>query len=145
MKTENLGFTLIELMIVVGIMGVVLLFSVPAIKGYGRSHDMKNAMRNIATQLELAREKAIATGQQQTMHFEAGYIGSDYHIHNGTVVDPRWSLPKGVTYYWGSGTKSEYRWTSDGRCLDAGTIILENPAGLRDTLSVRLSGLVLVY
>ncbi len=139
---EN-GFSLIELMIVVIIFGMIVAFSIPAFSTYSASHQLKAATEDIAGQLRLAREKAIGTGATQTMHFSAGYLGSDYHVHNGSVVDPKWKLPNNIAYYWGSGTQWEYRMTKDGRCMDSGMIILQDPKGRRDTVSVQMSGLIL--
>ena len=54
------------------------------------------------------------------------------------------SLPTGVSYYSsGIGFYSEYRMTPEGRCKDSGMVIVQNSRGLRDTVSVELSGLIL--
>ena len=145
MKAVNqAGFSLVELAIVILIFGATLAFSVPAINGFSKRHQLRGAIENISGQLRLARESAIATGNTQNMHFTADYSGCDYHIHNNGVVDPKWSLPKGVSYYWGTGTQNQYRLTKDGRSLDTGMIILQDTRGYRDTVSVLASGLVLI-
>ena len=145
-ESHDDAFTLVEIMVVVAVAGLVLLMTVPAVKSFSASHDLKAASLNIQGQLMLAHEKAIATGLQQNMHFTYDYQDCDYHIHDpdGTLSS-KWKLPAGVTYSWDAGTKSQYRMTSDGQCLDTGMIILTNTKGDRDTVSVRLSGLVLRY
>ena len=145
-RTDYAGFSLLELMVVLVVGGLLLAVTIPAFKHFTQSNDLKSSSRSIASQLSLAHEKAILTGTTQTMRFMANYGGSsDYHIWSNNVASPSWRLPKGVTYFWGAGTQNTYRMTSDGRCLDTGYVILENDAGDRDTVSVRLSGLVLVY
>ncbi len=137
---------MIELMTVLIITGILFAVTVPAFRGLSGSQDLKSASKIIATQLSLAHEKAISTGTTQTVRFMANYGGtSDYHIWANNVASPSWKLPRSVTYFWGSGTQNTYRMSSDGRCLDTGMIILQNDRGDRDTVSVRYSGLVIVY
>jgi len=147
MKRETCaGFSLMELMVVLIVASILFAITLPAFKGFTSSNDLKGSAKNIATQLSLAHERAISTGNQQTMRFMANFGGtSDYHIWANSTAYPSWKLPKGITYFWGSGTQNTYRMTSDGRCLDSGYVILQNDRGDRDTVSVRLSGLVIVY
>jgi prepilin-type N-terminal cleavage/methylation domain-containing protein len=134
------GFTLVEIAITLVIMGIVLAFAVPALQGLSTSHQLKGTAAAISGQLRLAREKAIATGTTQTIRFMAGFQSSDYHIWNGTVADPKWSLPNRISY--ATGTQSQFRMAPNGRCLDSGLIILQDARGVRDTVSVESSGLV---
>ena len=141
--TQENGFTLLEMMVVVAVMGIVLAFAIPAIKTFNTSQDLKQASAGIRDQLTMAHEKAISTGQTQTIRFMASFQSSDYHIWDGATASPSWKLPSGVTY--DAGTTDTYRMTNDGQCLDSGLIILKNARGDKDTVSVRLSGLVLRY
>ncbi len=137
------GFSLIELVITIAVVGLVLAISIPGFRGFAESHLLPSTSGNIAGQLRLAREKAIQTGTTQTVHFTEDYLESDYHIHNGGIVNPKWSLPNGINYYWGTGTQWEFRMTSNGRCLDSGLLILQDRRGKRDTIAIQVSGLVL--
>jgi len=143
--TQENGFTLLEMMVVVAVMGIVLAFAIPAIKTFNTSQDLKQASAGIRDQLTMAHEKAISTGQTQTIRFMASFQSSDYHIWDGATASPSWKLPSGVTYSWDTGTQNTFRMTSDGQCLDSGMIIVTNARGDRDTVSVRLSGLVPRY
>jgi prepilin-type N-terminal cleavage/methylation domain-containing protein len=147
MKTPpDAGFTMMELMVVMIVGAIIFAITIPAFKHFSGTNDLASSARAIATQLSLAREKSISTGNTQTMRFIKDYQStSDYHIWSNNVASPSWKLPKGITYYWGTGTQNQYRMTSDGRCLDSGFVILQNDAGDRDTVSVRLSGLIIVY
>ena len=139
------GFSLLELMTVLAIMGVILAFSMPSYLNYAATQNLVGTASSIAGQLRLAREKAIATGQPQHIHFALNYPSgspSDYHIHNGGI-GPSWELPRKIVYYWGAGTETQYEFTPDGRCQDSGLIILEDHRGLRDTVSVQRSGFIL--
>jgi len=123
--------------------GIVLAFSIPMYRNLTQTSQLKGAAENIAAQLRLSREKAIATGQSQTMHFTANYppgTDCDYHIHNGAVVGPCWALPNGISF---SSSVSPTMF-SDGRSNVSGTITLQDQRGHQATVSVQTSGLVLV-
>jgi prepilin-type N-terminal cleavage/methylation domain-containing protein len=138
------GFSLIELMFVVAIFGLLVALAIPQLARYASSNQLKSAAQSIGGELRLARQKAISTGASQTMHFTINYPAGttyDYHIHNGPTVGPCWSLPNGITYVGGSVSPTL---TSDGRSSASGTIILRNQSGIRDTITVERSGLILV-
>ena len=143
-KPNQSGFSLIELMFVVIILGTMIAMSVPTMKGFRQSYNLRSATENVAGQLTLARQKAMAVDSTQIMHFGINYMGCDYHIHNNNVMYPTWTLPNGVVFYLGAGTRTEFRMKSDGRCMDSGMVILEDVRGVRDTVSVLASGLILL-
>ncbi len=147
MKTPpDAGFTMMEIMVVLIVGAILLTFTLPAFHHFTNQNDLQSSARSIATQLSLAREKAISTGTSQTLRFIKDYQNtSDYHVWANNTAYPSWRLPKGVTYYWGTGTQNTFTMTSDGRCQNSGYLILQNDAGVYDTLSVRLSGLIIVY
>jgi prepilin-type N-terminal cleavage/methylation domain-containing protein len=135
------GFTLVEMAVTILVLGLLLGFSIPAFNSISASYQLKGATENIAAQLRLAREKAIATGMDQPMHFTPNYLDSDYHIHYSTGHIPaKWKLPKGITFYSVSVHPTMRR---DGRADYSGMVVLQDRRGNRDTVSVQVSGLVL--
>ena len=144
---EARGFTLLEMSVVILLIGIIAAFGIPAYVKFNRSLQLKGAVANMAGQLQLMRQKAMATGTTQTMHLYAGTYESDYHIHNDPsgLPDAKWSLPKNVTYLWSTGTLSGQmvQMTADGRADRSGMVILQTLGGLQDTVNVQLSGLVL--
>ena len=143
-KPSTPGFTLIELLCVIAILGTLVALAIPSMSGFKRAYDLRSSVENIAGQLQLAREKAIATGATQVIHMAADSLGTDYHVHTGGVVGTGWKLPKGITYDWVSGTASGYAFLSSGRCAPSGMVIVKDGRGFRDTVSVLQSGLVLI-
>lgn len=135
------GFTLVEMAVSILVLGLLFAFSIPAYQNISASYQLKGATENVAAQLRLAREKAIATGMEQPMHFTANYLNSDYHIHYPTGFIPaKWKLPRGITLYSVSVHPTMYK---DGRASGSGLIVLQDARGLKDTISVQMSGLVL--
>lgn len=134
---------MVELAITVLILGMMIAMGVPAINSMTQSQQLVANTQNIAAQLRMARQRAISIGSGQTMHFNLGYLNSDYHIHNGTFIPAKWSLSHGISYYLGAGTSSVFIMQPDGTCNTSAMVILQNMRGARDTVSVQVSGLVL--
>ena len=144
MLRSNRGFTLAEMMIVILLMGLMLAFAVPALRRLGNSQGLKGAKENIISQLQLQRAQAISTGvDSQRIHFNSNY-GFDYHLHpaSGTPT-VGWHFPRGVTYASGFSDASDLIMRANGRCSESLTIPLMNAQGVRDTIVILTSGLVL--
>jgi len=140
------GFTLVEMAVVILIIGIIAAFSIPAFLKLNKSLQLKGSVQQVAGQLQLARQKAMATGVPQTMHLYAGTYGVDYHIHNpGLPPSGMWKFPRGVSYLWSTGTLSSQMviLKADGRADRSGMVILQSGT-LRDTVTVQLSGMVLL-
>jgi prepilin-type N-terminal cleavage/methylation domain-containing protein len=136
------GFTLVELAVTLLIFGMLLAFSVPALQGMNRTQQLKGTAENIAAQLRLARERAIARGDSIVVHCTMDYPTTwDLHIHQpGQAPGPGWDFPRGITYV----SNPSPTFLRNGRADGSGQIIIRNARGLRDTISYQASGLVLV-
>jgi prepilin-type N-terminal cleavage/methylation domain-containing protein len=142
------GFSLIELAIVLVVMGLLFGFSVPSFNRISSSYQLRGAAENVAGQLRLAREKAIATGVEQPLHIPNS---TTYHMHYPSGISTTWTLPRGVTFT--NATVGDwYYMAADGRFYqDSGhtvtgsnVIVVGNALGALDTVSVQLSGLILI-
>jgi type II secretion system protein H len=58
-RSREQGFSLIELLIVVGIIAVMAAVSLPAIGRYFRNYQIRDAAREVAAEIQTARTKAI--------------------------------------------------------------------------------------
>jgi prepilin-type N-terminal cleavage/methylation domain-containing protein len=93
LKRKSSGFSLIELLVVVAIIGVLSLISVPAFMNFRRSNDFKTGMRNFATDLRNARASAIANSFDVRCDVQIGSITlKQYKFYssrdNGTTWTP---------------------------------------------------------
>jgi Tfp pilus assembly protein FimT len=59
---RNLGFTTIELIVTVGVIAALAAASVPVFRNFSPSYNAKHAARNIVSQMQLARVRAIRNG-----------------------------------------------------------------------------------
>lgn len=141
-RTNSKGFTIIELMIVLVVLGIMFVMGVPAFRAFSQSDSLKGAASGMAGQIQMVRARAMASGVHQPIHFSLDSTGAgDYHLHAGSV-GLKWDLPRGIRY--GAGSSTGFTMLSDGRASTSSFIILQNERGERDTVSVQVSGLVLV-
>jgi len=69
-KTKPNGFTLIELMVVVGIIGILSLLVIPNFIGIQRRERVRSAAMEVAQDLRQIRERALAQSGNYTMTFD---------------------------------------------------------------------------
>ena len=70
MKQTQNGFTLIEILIVMAIMGIVMMFALPKAGNLNDRNQMRSAKDGIAARLAAARSAAIATGRTATFYVQ---------------------------------------------------------------------------
>ena len=139
---DSRGFSIIELLMVVLVMGIVIAMSIPAYQKINQDWQVKGATQAISGRIQLARARAMATGVTQTVNCDTTVAPNSLWILNGTQNSTTWPLPRGLQFDVGSG--GTFNITSDGRASTSRTIVLRNLNGRRDTVSVEVSGLVLV-
>jgi prepilin-type N-terminal cleavage/methylation domain-containing protein len=72
MKRRPNGFTLIELLIVITIIGIVTGVAMPRLKNGMAAESVRNARRNVVSQLSTARAAAASRGCRAVFHAVAG-------------------------------------------------------------------------
>ena len=139
------GMSLIEMMIALVVFGIVLGMGIPAFQSSMRVNALHGAIDNIAGQIRLARESAIATNGSRAIHFCEDSLGTDYHVHLASGSITGWSLPNGVHYTLSPGTSTGTVLQASGRASRSMSLVLLNDRGQRDSITVELSGFVLAH
>jgi prepilin-type N-terminal cleavage/methylation domain-containing protein len=84
---EQSAFTLVELLAVVGIMGLLAAVGVPALKGLTGSGGRKQALSQVMGALEIARNTAISTGTNAAVIFpDSTFASGDAYKYRSMAV-----------------------------------------------------------
>lgn len=70
------GFTLLEMMVVVALIGVVLVIAAPSFSTYITTQRLKSVNAALVTDIQYARSEAASRGKQVFMQFRAGANGA---------------------------------------------------------------------
>jgi prepilin-type N-terminal cleavage/methylation domain-containing protein len=152
------GFTLLELMIVIAIIGIVLGYAAPRLFGAFTSSNIEKTERNMSTIIQLARSSALTQHKTYYVQFniDDGIIGY-YPMPDKSGEEPelekKMELPEGVSI---KGVKTPYqpkkekgkadlKVTSDG-VVEQGLIYVEGGINKTYTFMVKpFSGKFKVY
>ena len=139
------GFTLVEMAVVVLVLSMLIGFGAAALHQSGMRQGLRGSVEQVSGQLRLARERAIATGKTQTMHFTMNYpagSGWDFHLHNSATPEAGWPLPTGCSWY---SNPASLVFNADGTVTITGSsnVIVQDSKGEKDTCYVTSSGMVL--
>ena len=85
-RTAMRGYTLIEILVVVAIIGVMSLITVPQFVAYQQSAALKGAMRNFNADLRNCRQLAVARYVQVRMEFTSANSYSFYYRATPTAA-----------------------------------------------------------
>jgi len=134
---NNKGFTLMELMVVVGILAILVSMAVPEFKRWNASQRLSASVRRIHSALQLARLEAIKEGRNVVVVFSEGtglsgtysaFVDDDGDraLDTGETVIASGSLPAPITInsarfdLGGTGTLDKLKTHFDSRGLTTG-------------------------
>ncbi len=152
------GFSIIEMMIVIAIIGILAMIAVPDFLGLTPRARLKSAARDIVSNMQLARVKAIRDGSPWAVQFDTG--DARYRVLSDKGADDTWNTTdddsyktvnlsdyKGVSFGSGHGPRPGLSDPADGvsfggnRAIfnsdgtsSAGTVYVKNDDG--DTFAV---------
>jgi len=131
-KNNQKGFTLVELLCVIMLLGMIILIAAPAVADMGRKRNLDLAARGMAMDMRKAQQKAITCGWSQLIEMRAN--NDDYLIKDGkTSARQRVRLPEGVSYQSNNFPKvSGYNLLAfyrSGAPNSGGTVSLVNDSG----------------
>lgn len=139
------GFTVLELMVAVGIAMVVLGIAVPSLLTWLPTLRLSSAARQVATDLQVARMKAISQNRKFRLNFNTTttyYLESDLN-NDGTIASGEndsgpFSLPEGITTTVGTTPEFYPRGTASA----AATKTLQNSNSETKSVQVAVVGRV---
>ena len=85
MKNSAKGFTVTELMTALGILAVILIVGIPTLNNWMPTYRLKDAARQIASDMQLARYRAIATNVRHGIYFDG--TGDTYELYSDNDDD----------------------------------------------------------
>jgi prepilin-type N-terminal cleavage/methylation domain-containing protein len=141
--TFKTGFTLIEILTVVGIIAIVATISFPVYQNMRPNITLNAAARDLATDMRYGQQLAVT--EQIVYNIIFNTSASSYEIRNGDtdVLLRNKILPSGVTFLSITGlTDNIARFTATGAATESGTIILTNRKNKQSTIEIKPSGYV---
>jgi len=145
------AFTLVELLAVVGIMGLLAAVGVPALKGLTGSGGRKQALSQLMGALEIARNTAISTGTNAAVIFPDSTFGSGEAYKYRSMAVVAWNatnsataatmvgswivLPQGVAFFPGSISA-----LPQGTNISVRILTTSNPAATFRSISFQSDG-----
>lgn len=76
---------------VVGILGVIVMVSVPNFIAYYQSNKVKTSLRNLNSDLRAARQRAVTHNSQTRLTFRTGVGANSYGVFESTDGGTTWS------------------------------------------------------
>ena len=141
MQKNRSGFSLVEILIVIAIMGIVAMMALPKLGNMNDRNQMRSAKDGIAAKISRARNAAIATGRPSKFYVEGDSMRIS--LFNGSLETHKDS----INLYRQFGVhvaSSAFSITFDGRGMTSGTanVIKFTRRAITDSLCISPIGLI---
>ncbi|MDY6854100.1 MAG: GspH/FimT family pseudopilin [Thermodesulfobacteriota bacterium] len=137
------GFSLIELLVIVAILGIISTIAIPNITAWIPKYRLKSTTRDIFSTLQLARMRAIAVGVEYQVSFDLN--NETYYISKGnsssgsvswTQENEVSSAPNGIDIASLSGGLTNLHFHPTGSSSNGTTITINNTNGDEKKISI---------
>ena len=137
------GFTIIELLVAMSLAGILMAIAIPQFMSWLPTINLGAGARQLATELQLARMKAISQSTQYRITF-AALPAATYTVEvftAGAYVTDRGPvpLPQGITV---TAMTAAFNFTTAGTASTVSTITVRNTLGATTTVTVNPVGRV---
>ncbi len=140
LKVPKKGFTIIELLVVLGMIGIVCAVAVPAFAMIQKNISLKNYTKEIVSNLRRAQSMAVAS--QDGLDHGIFFSGNEYGIceQNCTVRTTTYSLDNGISIVAGAGTSVVFNRLTGNATPQ--TIEVGFAGGKHNTIQINETGLI---
>lgn len=149
------GFSLIEMMVVVAVIGILIVAAVPNIAGSNKEHQVEAAANDMSARIQLARQRTLATRIPSRIVFDhdAGVYRFQRLLDGSTWTrdpDEDYAIPRGVGWSYAAGPDSSgnmVEFESRGTVAQADaplSVVFDNDRGDAYALSLVRTGRVTV-
>ncbi len=141
---DNAGFTIMELMIVIAIIGILAGISIPNIVSWRDNHQLNSMAREVQSIIQGARQSAIKENSTVTITFDSGakrIISSHSNRSTGTVKVVTTNLRPGIILSANFGGNSVLSYNNRGLPSSGiGSVIFTNQKGDSRSIIVNITG-----
>ena len=134
---NNSGVTVIEMMVVIGIVAILATVAVPGFIGWVPNYRLRSGAEDIHSTLQLARLTAIKRNKTAIVSFNTGNETYTASVNAQTYQSGR--MPAGIDIDSVSGG-GFVQFDSQGLAASAVSIVVKNEQNKSKTVSVKLTG-----
>lgn len=87
------GFTLVEVMVVVSMIGILSAIAIPAFSSWWPDYRLRSAARDLYSNLQRAKMGAIKNNTQWRVYFDNNVSPGRYFLLSGPGIDGVWGTP----------------------------------------------------
>jgi len=141
---KNRGMTMIEMVVVFGVIGILTLATIPAFRAFQPNLELSSAARDLATDLRYAQQLAVTEQTKHGIYFST--TTNEYQIIRFGAIEEilkTKELPDKVSFQKVLGfTDYRVKFNPYGAAQESGNIVLINTKNSTTTVEVRPSGFV---